>query len=57
MPVSIINTGGDGGEVEILDQNNDVIATVEAPGTYNVIVLSGIVDNGGPYSNSIIDNG
>lgn len=56
LAVSVLSDGV-GGDVNIIDQNDNVIATVSAPGTYNVIVVSGIADTGAPYNNSIIDNG
>lgn len=56
LAVSVLSDGA-GGEVDILDQNDNVIATVPAPGTYNVIVVASIADTGAPYNNSIIDNG
>lgn len=40
--------------VEILDQDDNVIAEIGHGGTYNVIVFSGIKDSGPPYTNSII---
>jgi len=43
-------------DVTVLDQDGNVVATVEAGGIYNVIVFSGIIDEGEPYENSIIDN-
>jgi len=56
VPVHVINTGA-GGDVEIYDQDENLIETVTAPGTYTVIVFSGIKDTGPPYTNSIVDNG
>lgn len=44
-----------GGIVEIIDQNEDVIAEVEAPGTYQVEVLQEIVDTIDDNDTTIID--
>lgn len=49
--------GSNGGFVQIKNQDDETIATVQAPGEYQVIQLSGIRDDGsGVYENSIIDN-
>ena len=52
----VIGGSGGGGEVEIIDQDSNVIDTITAPGSYSVIVFSGI--DGGvastTFSNSII---
>ncbi len=45
------------GSVSIVDQDNNLIDTVASGDTYQVLVFSGIVDNGGPYTNSIVDTG
>jgi len=46
LPVEIINS-----------ETSEVIAEVESGGQYFVLVFSGILDDGGPYTNSIVDNG
>ena len=43
--------------VKILDQDDNVIATVTSGGTYHVLRFDGIKDSGPPYSNSIVDPG
>lgn len=49
--------GSNGGFVQIVNQVADVIAVVQAPGSYAIIEFSGIQDDGsGVYTNSIIDN-
>lgn len=49
--------GSNGGFVQIKNQDSETIATVQAPGEFQVIQLSGIRDDGsGVYENSIIDN-
>ena len=49
--------GSNGGFVNIVNQALDVIAAVQAPGSYQVIEFSGIQDDGsGVYTNSIINN-
>jgi len=45
-----------GGEVEIIDQNDDVIDTVEAPGQYQVTVFSGVRDTITSNVTTILDN-
>ncbi len=47
---------GTGGNVNILDQDNNVIDTVTAPGDYHVTVLTKIKDNIVGNSTTIIDN-
>jgi hypothetical protein len=42
-------------EVEIIDQDEQVVATVAGGDTYEVLVISGIKDTGAPYTNQIIN--
>lgn len=58
VAVSVNGTGtGVCDDVTIVDQDSNVIDTVEPGGQYQVIVFSGILDDGsGVYSNSIVDN-
>lgn len=46
---------GAGGTVDIVDQNNDVIATVDAGDTYQVEVLTEITDDEDLNTSTIID--
>lgn len=47
---------GSGGEVTIKDQDGETVAVVQAPGEYEVLVFSGIQDDGSMnYQNSIVD--
>jgi hypothetical protein len=56
LPPGTINPGS-GGIVKIINQNNEVIQSIAAPGEYKVIQFSGIIDDGnGNYTDSIIDN-
>lgn len=42
--------------VSILNQaDSSVISMVAAGGSYSVIVADGVIDNGSPYTNSIIN--
>jgi hypothetical protein len=51
-----ITTGSNECEnVEIIDQDEVVVATVGAGDTYEVLVISGIKDTGAPYTNQIIN--
>ncbi len=57
LPV-VASVGGGGGNVDIIDQDLNVIASVTAPGSYSVLVFSGI--SGGAanttFTNTIVGN-
>ena len=48
---------GSGADVTIYDINNPTppLAQVPAGGSYGVLVFSGIIDDGAPYSNNIVN--
>lgn len=45
-----------GGDVEIIDQDSNVIATISAPGQYQVTVFDGVVDTIDNNVTTILDN-
>ncbi len=55
MTPMICTPAGTGGEVTIRDQDNNVVATVTAPGSYSVVVLNGINDEE-PYTSVMTIN-
>lgn len=43
--------------VKIINQAGEIIKRLLPPAEYSVLEFSGIVDNGPPYTNTIVDNG
>lgn len=57
-PSTFVASAEDYGSVRIFNLDTGAtIDTVPAGGEYGVLEFSGIIDNGPPYSNSIVDNG
>jgi hypothetical protein len=50
-----VESVSNGGTVTVLDQNDEVVEVVTAPGTYHVIVLEEINDEE-PYGDIVIDD-